>query len=122
VGRWQEIVDAVGQKSRMLREALTHATPLVEGETLALDVSGSEVHLQGLENGRQAIETAVRTVTGAAVRVVIRPAGPAVGGGAGGEPRRLNRDLEREERLQRYRAKDPGLDATADALDLELLE
>ena len=122
VRRWAEVVEAVGQKSRMLREALAHAIPLVEGETLALDVSGSEVHLQGLENGRKAIETAVRSVTGASVRVAVRQAGPAGGGGAGGEPRRLNRDLEREERLQRYRAKDPGLDATVDALDLELLE
>ena len=118
--RWTEIVDVVGQKSRMLREALAHAVPLVDGETLALDVSGSEVHLQGLENGRKAIEAAVRTVTGGTVRVVVRPADAAAGGVA--EPRRLNRDLEREERLQRYRAKDPGLDATADALDLELLE
>ncbi|HLB38169.1 MAG TPA: DNA polymerase III subunit gamma/tau [Gemmatimonadales bacterium] len=122
VRRWTEIVDVVGQKSRMLREALAHAVPLVDGETLALDVSGSEVHLQGLENGRKAIEAAVRSVTGASMRVAVRLAGPAAGGGAGGEPRRLNRDLEREERLQRYRAKDPGLDATADALDLELLE
>jgi hypothetical protein len=34
----------------------------------------------------------------------------------------MSRDTEREERLQRYRAKDPGLNAAADALDLELLE
>ncbi len=122
VRRWEEVVEAVGQKSRMLREALAHATPLVEGETLALDVSGSDVHLQGLENGRKAIEAAARSVTGASVRVVVRPAGPAAGPGGAGEPRRLNRDLERDERLQRYRSKDAALDAAADALDLELLE
>jgi len=122
VRRWADIAEAVGQRSRMLREALAHATPLMDGETLALDVSGSEVHLQGLENGRKAIETAVLSVTGASVRVVVRPAAPGVGAGGAGEPRRLNRDREREERLQRYRAKDPALDAAADALDLELLE
>jgi DNA polymerase-3 subunit gamma/tau len=121
IRRWQEVIDAVGQKSRMLREALAHATPAVEGEALALDVSGSDVHLQGLENGRKAIEAAVRGVIGAALNVVVRPAGPAAPGG-GGEPRRLNRDLEREERLQRYRSKDAALDAAAEALDLELLD
>ena len=122
LARWPEVVEAVGQKSRVLREALAHATPVVDGETLALDVSGSEVHLQGLENGRKAIEAAVRSVTGASVRVVVRPGGPAADAGRAGEPRRLNRDVEREERLQHYRAKDPALDAVADALDLELLE
>ncbi|MBI2403796.1 MAG: DNA polymerase III subunit gamma/tau, partial [Gemmatimonadetes bacterium] len=122
VRRWGEIVEVVGQQSRLLREALVQATPLVDGETLALDVSGSEVDLQGLENGRKAIETAVRSVTGASVRVVVRPAGPGAGAAGAPEPRRLNRDLEREERLRRYRAKDPALDAAADAFDLELLE
>ena len=121
VRRWQEIVEAVGQKSRMLREALAHATPSLDGETLLLDVSGSDVHLQGLENGRKAIEAAVRAVLGSPLGVVVRPAGPAAPSG-GGEPRRLNRDLEREERLQRYRAKDAALDAAAEALDLELLD
>jgi DNA polymerase-3 subunit gamma/tau len=122
VRRWLEIVEAVGQKSRVLREALAHAVPVAEGEAVALEVSGSEVHLQGLENGRKAIEAAVRAVTGTSLRVVVRPCGSGAEGVAGGEPKRLSRDLEREERLQRYRAKDPGLDATADALDLELLE
>ncbi len=122
--RWEEVVDAVGQKSRMLREALSHAAVSLEEDVLVLEVSGSGVHLQGLESGRKAIEAAVRLVLGTAVGVRVRPAGP--GGSSPGAPeeppRRLNRDAEREERLQRYRAKDPGLNAAADALDLELLE
>lgn len=119
--RWEEIVDAVGKKSRLLREALSHAAPVVEGERLALEVSGSEVHLQGLENGRAALETVLRDVLGRAMRMVVRPATPGADSSAEG-PRRLNRDAEREERLKRYRAKDPSLDAAAEALDLELLE
>ncbi len=124
VRRWQEVVEAVGQKSRMLREALSHAAVVVAKEGIILEVSGSEVHLQGLESGRKAIEAAVQQVTGAPARVQVRPAGPGASPSAapGEPPRRLNRDAEREERLQHYRAKDPGLNAAADALDLELLE
>jgi hypothetical protein len=124
VRRWGEVVAAVGQKSRMLREALSHATPVMEGEVLVLEVAGSEVHLQGLENGRKTILAAVKQVTGAVLPVTVRPAGPGATASARPPepPKRLNRDAEREERLQRYRAKDPSLDAAADALDLELLE
>ncbi len=124
VRRWAEVVEAVGQKSRMLREALAHAAVVVEDDAIVLEVSGSEVHLHGLESGRKVIEAAVRQVAGAPLRVQVRPADPgAQSPGAPGEPpRRLNRDAEREERLKLYRAKDPGLNAAADALDLELLE
>ena len=92
VRRWTEIVDVVGQKSRMLREALAHAVPLVDGETLALDVSGSEVHLQGLDarggppgrargwwgGGGRAAAAQPRPRTGRAA-----PALPGQGSGAG---------------------------------------
>jgi len=122
--RWAEVVETVGQKSRMLREALSRATVMVEGEVVILEVAGSEVHLQGLENGRKAIEAALQQVLGQAMRVRVQPAGsgqPSTGGPQD-PPRRMSRDTERDERLQRYRAKDPGLNAAADALDLELLE
>jgi hypothetical protein len=37
-------------------------------------------------------------------------------------PQRLNQEQDREERLRRYRSKDPALDAMAEALDLEVIE
>jgi len=37
-------------------------------------------------------------------------------------PARLTEDAARAERLKTLRAKDPGLNAAVDALDLELLE
>jgi hypothetical protein len=107
----------------MLREALSHAAVSVEDEVVVLEVAGSEVHLQGLENGRKAIEAALQQVLGRTARVRVQPgaSGPP-SPEAVDAPRRMSRDTEREERLQRYRAKDPGLNAAADALDLELLE
>ncbi len=125
LSRWADVVEAVGKQRRMLREALAHATPGLEGDTLVLAVSGSEVHLQGLEEGRRAIEAAVRDVLGAPWRVVVRSGEPAAGRGEPAEgqgPKRLNRDAERQERLKHYRGKDAALDAAADALDLELLD
>ena len=121
------MVEAVGRRRRVLREAMAQATPVLEGETLVLAVSGSEVHLQGLEGGRRAIETAVHQVLGTSWRVVVRPRdapppGDPPPGPAGEAPKRLNRDAERQERLKHYRGKDAALDAAADALDLELLD
>jgi DNA polymerase-3 subunit gamma/tau len=122
--RWAEVVEAVGQKSRMLREALSHAAVSVEDGVVVLEVASSEVHLQGLENSRKAIEAALQQVLGRAVRVRVQPgaSAPPSPEAPEAQPRRVSRDIEREERLQRYRAKDPGLNAAADALDLELLE
>ena len=127
LARWDEVVEAVGRQRRVLREAMAQATPVLEGETLVLAVSGSEVHLQGLEGGRRAIETAVHQVLGTSWRVVVRPGdapppGDPPPGPAGEAPKRLNRDAERQERLKHYRGKDAALDAAADALDLELLD
>jgi DNA polymerase-3 subunit gamma/tau len=125
LGRWDDVVEAVGKRRRMLREALAHAVPALEGATLVLTVSGSDVHLQGLEEGRRAVETAVHEVLGASWRVVVRSGDQVSRGDAPVPeegPKRLNRDAERQERLAHYRGKDAALDAAADALDLELLD
>ena len=109
----------------MLREALAHAVPTLEGDTLVLAVSGSDVHLQGLEQGRRAVETAVREVLGTSWQVVVRPGDQVSRGDTPAPeegPKRLDRDAERQERLAHYRGKDAALDAAADALDLELLD
>jgi DNA polymerase-3 subunit gamma/tau len=118
--RWPAVVEAAGKRRRLVREALSHATPAaVEGDLVTLDVSDCEVHLEGLERSRDIVATAVVDVTGKAARVAYRPAsGEALSNNA----RRLDREGDRGERLEGYRAKDPSLDAMADALDLELLE
>jgi DNA polymerase-3 subunit gamma/tau len=120
---WPAVVAAVGKRRRMVREALGHATPaVVDGVDVTCDVSESEVHLEGLERSRELVAEAIREVLGAEVRVAYRPAAATVEAPPPEEPRRLDRDGDREERLKQYRSKDAALDAVADALDLELLE
>ena len=118
--RWPAVVEVVGKRRRLVREALSHATPAaVEGDQVTLEVSDCEVHLEGLERSRDVIAKAVADVTGKAARVAYRPAS---GEARPKNARRLDREGERGERLKGYRAKDPSLDALADALDLEMLE
>jgi hypothetical protein len=79
------------------------------------------VHLEGLERSREVVAKAIGEVTGKQARVVYRPAtdeAPPPPNNA----RRVSREGARDERLKGYRAKDPSLDAVADALDLELLD
>jgi len=108
----------------MIAAALEHASPSgIEGTTVTLAVSESEVHLEGLERSRAEVETGLSAVFGARLRVVFL----AVRSGTesppkAGEPRRLDQQADRGERLKAYRAKDQALDAMADALDLELLD
>ncbi len=124
--RWPRFLDAVAEKRRMLREALAHASPtaLQDGE-LVLDVSDSEVHLEGLERGREAIQEVAHAFFGQPLRVAYAPAAGAANDAPAppqATQQRLDRDLDRKERLRAYRQKDAALDAVADALDLELLE
>jgi hypothetical protein len=114
------VVEAAGKRRRLVREALSHATPAaVEGDLVTLEVSDCEVHLEGLERSRDIVAKAMVDVTGKAARVAYRPAS---GEAPANNARRLDREGDRGERLKGYRAKDPSLDAMADALDLELLE
>jgi DNA polymerase-3 subunit gamma/tau len=102
-GYWPAVVEAVGKKRRMAREALTHATPAAVAEDeVTFEVSDS--------------------VVGKSVRIVYRAAAEQRPQAPAPEPKRLDRDGDRDERLKHYRAKDGSLDAVADALDLELLD
>jgi hypothetical protein len=58
------------------------------------------------------------------VRVTFRAGSPdqAQAPPSGGPGRRLDQQGERDQRLKAYRSKDQGLDAVAEALDLELLD
>jgi DNA polymerase-3 subunit gamma/tau len=120
---WPRIVEVAGQRSRMLQEALGHATPLaVEGEAVVLEVTECEVHFEGLTRSRDAVERAVADVLGCGpVQVDYRPKSDAAAS-ANDAPQRLSREQEKQERLQRYRGADPALDVIADALDLEVIE
>ncbi len=120
---WSSILERVGARRRMLQEALGHAAPVaVKDGVVVLEVSDSEVHLEGLERGRPTIEEAIRDTLGSSpVRVQFKSAGHS-GQVELGQPRRLDRSAEQQERLKRYREKDPSLDAIAEALDLEVIE
>jgi hypothetical protein len=107
----------------MAREALTHATPAAVAEDeVTFEVSDSEVHLEGLERSRDLVAEAIADVVGKSVRIVYRAAAEQRPQAPAPEPKRLDRDGDRDERLKHYRAKDGSLDAVADALDLELLD
>jgi len=78
------------------------------------------VHTEGLERQREALSQLVgRYVTGP---VRIKLEGAASGERSVSRPERLTEEGARAERLKALRAKDPGLSAAVDALDLELLE
>jgi len=120
---WPRIVEVAGQRRRMVQEALGHARPVEVTEgVVVLEVTDCEVHLEGLTRSRSVIEKVIRDVLGSgSVRVEYRGKGTTTPGGDGA-PQRLNQEQERQERLRRYRGKDPALDVIADALDLEVIE
>ncbi|MGD2136332.1 MAG: DNA polymerase III subunit gamma/tau [Gemmatimonadales bacterium] len=120
---WPAVVEAVGSRRRMVRESLGHARPAaLEGDELALAVDEGAGQLEGLERSRREIARAIQAVTGRSVRVALRVVPAVEAADAAAEPRRLDENSDRQERLQHYRRKDASLDAVADALDLELLE
>jgi DNA polymerase-3 subunit gamma/tau len=121
---WEGIREQLARRRPMVAAALEHVRPAaVAGGEVALAVSG-EVHLQGLEKNRADIEAAVAAVMGSPVRITFRAEGSrqAESPASGATGRRLDQQSDRDQRLKTYRAKDQGLDAVAEALDLELLD
>jgi len=108
----------------MVREALGHATPTsVNQGVVELEVSECEVHLEGLERNRAVITKCIENVTGGAVKNLVYIARPADSKERPAPPpTRLDRNADQKEQLKRHRESDPGLDAFAEALDLEVLE
>ncbi len=124
VSAWPQVIQDVGRKRRMVREALSHATPISVNEGLVeLEVSDCEVHLEGLERNRNLIVKSIEGIASLKVRKLEYKPQPA-----GSEkpvvepPTRLDRNSDQEERLKHHCQSDPGLDALAKALDLEVLE
>lgn len=121
---WSQVIHAVGQKRRMVREALGHATPTsAKDGVVELEVSECEVHLEGLERNRAVISESIEDVVGVRVKKLEYKSRPADSTAPlPPSPGRLDHDADQEQRLERHRQSDPGLDAIAEALDLEVLE
>ncbi len=120
---WTQIVDAVKADKRLLGVALGE-TALVEVAPPIVAVAlkeDNQMHAETLERMRDVVERVIGERVGAPVRFEVRP--PADGGGAAApRPKRRTDASDRAERLQHLRAKDPALDAVAEALDLELTD
>jgi DNA polymerase III subunit gamma/tau len=121
---WPRIVAAVGRKSRMVREALTHAKPAsVADGVVELEVSECEVHLEGLERNRAVISSSIEAVVGAKPKNLVYKARAANSSAVpASAPARLDKVADQEQQLSRYRKSDSGFDALANALDLEVVE
>jgi DNA polymerase-3 subunit gamma/tau len=77
--RWPEVVEVIRGRRPLVAAALEHAAPAgVDGSTVTLGVSDSDVHLEGLERSRAEVEAGLATVFGTGLRVAYRPA--AAGG------------------------------------------
>jgi len=119
---WPRVIEDARVKSPMLGALLERAEVVsVDGAAVTIrPLDTNPVHTEGLERQREALSQLVgRYVTGA-VRIKLEGAGS--GERSLSRPERLTEEGARAERLKALRAKDPGLSAAVDALDLELLE
>lgn len=118
---WPEILATAGRQSRLLGQALEHATPeWLEDGVISLRFGPDEaVFREGVERQVGAVVTILSARLGTEVRVSTASSEPTAGG------KRSNRMTVKDlhaDRLRELRRKDPALDAAADALDLELVE
>jgi DNA polymerase-3 subunit gamma/tau len=136
-GLWPCIVADARAKSPLLG-ALVADTEVaaVEGGMVGIRLLDTNpVHAEGIERQREALAQILGRYVAPPVRVQVvtsgeraeAGAGGAGGGGGAGDapgarPGRLTEEGARQERLRALRAKDPGLSAAVDALDLELLD
>jgi len=119
---WPRVIDDARVRSPMLGALLERAEVVsVDGGVVTIrPLDTNPVHTEGLERQREALSQLVgRYVTGP-VRIKLEGAGS--GERSLSRPERLTEEGARAERLKALRAKDPGLSAAVDALDLELLE
>jgi DNA polymerase III gamma/tau subunit len=121
---WPRVIEAVGRKRRMVREALSHTKPISVGNgVVELEVTDCEVHLEGLERNMGMITESIEDIAGLEVKSLDYKPQLAESHQTKSEPpARLDRTADQEERLKHHRQADPGLDSLAEALDLEVLE
>ncbi len=118
---WPEILETAGRQSRLLGQALEHATPELasEGTVTLLFGPDEAVFREGVERQVQQVATLLSARLGAEVVVRTAAAEPIPGGK---RANRLSVQEMRADRLRELRRRDPALDAAADALDLELVD
>ncbi len=121
---WPQVVAGARARSPMLGTLLEASDVVgVDGTTVHIRLrEANPVHAEGLARQRDVLAEVLARHVAAPVRVALEDAGPAAAAPAGAPPARLTEAAAREARLRRLRAKDPGLGAAVDALDLELLE
>jgi DNA polymerase-3 subunit gamma/tau len=119
---WPHVIADARVKSPMLGALLRVSEVAgVEGGTITLRLLDTNaVHAEGLERQRDALAQLVGRYGTEPVRIVLQGAGS--GERPAPRPPRLTEEGARAERLEALRAKDPGLSAAVDALDLELLQ
>src|SRR5438876_2982417 len=120
-GLWSRIVEDARAKSPMLGALLKRAEVVsVDGIGVSIRPRDTNpVPAEGLERQRAALALLVGRYVTEPVRIKLQGAGS---GERSARPGRLTEEGARAERLKALRAKDPGLSAAVDALDLELLE
>jgi len=120
---WPDVLAAAGRQSRLLTQALEHATVRLQepGKVHLLFGPDSAVFQEGVERQLATLETILSARMGApmAVRLEHGSGGQAP---ASGKAKRLSAEDLRADRLRELRTKDPALDAAADSLDLELVD
>jgi hypothetical protein len=119
---WSHIVADARAKSPILGALLERAEVVsIDGAAVSIrPLDTNPVHTEGLERQRDALAQLVGRYVTEPVRIKLQ--GPGSGERSAPRPARLTEEGARAERLQALRAKDPGLSAAVDALDLELLE
>ena len=119
---WSRVIEDARVKSPMLGALLQQAeVAAVDGTTVTIRLLDTNpVHAEGIERQREAVAHLLGPYVLEPVRVKLEGAGNRERGAE--RPARLTEDAARAERLKTLRAKDPGLNAAVDALDLELLE
>ncbi|HYL21913.1 MAG TPA: DNA polymerase III subunit gamma/tau [Gemmatimonadales bacterium] len=119
---WPRVIEDARAKSPMLGALLERAEVVsIDGAAVSIrPLDTNSVHTEGLERQREALAQLVGRYVTEPVRIKLQ--GPGSAERSAPRPGRLTEEGARAERLKALRAKDPGLSAAVDALDLELLE
>ena len=122
VTSWDAIVAGAKERSPLLGTVLEQLRPVaVEGKVVRLSVGAGAGHmLEGARRQQSAI--AELLVPAGGEGIVVQVIDSPVGVGQVECPKRLSETELRSIRLRELRAKDPALDAAAEALDLEIAE
>src|SRR5437016_722285 len=117
---WPRIVEDARREKPMLGALLPAVEPSAIDGTTVVARALDPVHAEGLERQRDSLALLIGRYVTAPVRIKLEGAGS--GERSAPRPGRLTEQGVRAGRLGALRARDPGLDAAVDALDLELLE